>query len=573
MLSQTSTPTPVNEGSFAALFEESLARQEMRVGEVITAEVISVDPNVVIVNAGLKSESTIATDEFKNDRGEVEVKPGDFVSVAIEALEDGFGATKLSRDKAKKLAAWTSLDEALANGTIIKGVVSGKVKGGLTVMVNGIRAFLPGSLVDLRPVKDTSHFENKELEFKVIKLDRKRNNVVVSRRAVMEETAGVERQQLLETLKEGAVVKGVVKNITDYGAFVDLGGIDGLLHITDLAWRRVKHPTEVLSVGDEVTAKILKFDAEKNRVSLGLKQLGEDPWIGISRRYPQGTRLFGKVTNITDYGAFVEIESGIEGLVHVSEMDWTNKNVHPAKVVSLGDEVEVMILEIDEDRRRISLGMKQCMPNPWEEFAMNHKKGDKVRGTIKSITDFGVFIGLPGNIDGLVHLSDLSWQAPGEEAVKNLKKGDEVETVVLSIDVERERISLGIKQLEGDPFGNYVATHDKGSVVKGIVKSIESKGAVIELEKDVEGYLRASEIARDRVEDVSKHLSEGQQVEAVIVNVDRKSRSINLSIKQKDAAEESAALQKHAAESSASAGTTNLGALLKAKLSGSKDKE
>jgi small subunit ribosomal protein S1 len=501
------------------------------------------------------------------------VKPGDFVSVAIEALEDGFGATKLSRDKAKKLAAWTSLDEALANATIIKGVVSGKVKGGLTVMVNGIRAFLPGSLVDLRPVKDTSHFEGKELEFKVIKLDRKRNNVVVSRRAVMEETAGVERQQLLETLKEGAIVKGVVKNITDYGAFVDLGGIDGLLHITDLAWRRVKHPTEVLSVGDEVTAKILKFDAEKNRVSLGLKQLGEDPWIGISRRYPQGTRLFGKVTNITDYGAFVEIEAGIEGLVHVSEMDWTNKNVHPAKVVSLGDEVEVMILEIDEDRRRISLGMKQCMPNPWEEFAMNHKKGDKVRGVIKSITDFGVFIGLPGNIDGLVHLSDLSWQATGEEAVKNLKKGDEVETVVLSIDVERERISLGIKQLEGDPFGNYVAAHDKGAVVKGIVKSIESKGAVIELEKDVEGYLRASEIARDRVEDVSKHLSEGQQVEAVIVNIDRKSRSINLSIKQKDAAEESAALQKHAAESSASAGTTNLGALLKAKLGGSKDKE
>ena len=573
MLSQTSTqPNPANENNFAALFEESLSRQEMRIGEVITAEVVSVDPNVVIVNAGLKSESTIATEEFKNDRGEVEVKPGDFVSVAIEALEDGFGATKLSRDKAKRLAAWTSLDDALAGGTIIKGVVTGKVKGGLTVMVNGIRAFLPGSLVDMRPVKDTSPFEGKELEFKVIKLDRKRNNVVVSRRAVMEETAGVERQQLLETLKEGAVVKGVVKNITDYGAFVDLGGIDGLLHITDLAWRRVKHPTEVLSVGDEVTAKILKFDAEKNRVSLGLKQLGEDPWIGISRRYPQGTRLFGKVTNITDYGAFVEIESGIEGLVHVSEMDWTNKNVHPAKVVSLGDEVEVMILEIDEDRRRISLGMKQCMPNPWEEFAMNHKKGDRVKGVIKSITDFGVFIGLPGNIDGLVHLSDLSWQSSGEEAVKSLKKGDEVETVVLSIDVERERISLGIKQLEGDPFGNYVATHDKGNVVKGVVKSIESKGAVIELDKDVEGYLRASEIARDRVEDVRAHLKEGETVEAVIVNIDRKSRSINLSIKQKDAAEEAAAMQKHAAESSASAGTTNLGALLKAKLGG-KDKE
>jgi small subunit ribosomal protein S1 len=539
---------------------------------VITAEVISVDPNVVIVNAGLKSESTISTEEFKNDHGDIEVKPGDFVSVAIEALEDGFGATKLSREKAKKLAAWSELDDALANAKIIKGMVSGKVKGGLTVMVNGIRAFLPGSLVDLRPVKDTSHLEGKELEFKVIKLDRKRNNVVVSRRAVMEETAGVERQQLLETLKEGAVVKGVVKNITDYGAFVDLGGIDGLLHITDLAWRRVKHPTEVLSVGDEVTAKILKFDAEKNRVSLGLKQLGEDPWIGISRRYPQGTRLFGKVTNITDYGAFVEIESGIEGLVHVSEMDWTNKNVHPAKVVSLGDEVEVMILEIDEDRRRISLGMKQCMPNPWEEFAMNHKKGDKVKGVIKSITDFGVFIGLTGNIDGLVHLSDLSWQAAGEEAVKSLKKGDEVETVVLSIDVERERISLGIKQLEGDPFGNYVATHDKGNLVKGTVKSIEPKGAVIEIEKDVEAYLRASEIARDRVEDVRAHLKEGDTVEAVIINIDRKSRSIQLSIKQKDAAEESEALKKHAAESSASSGTTNLGALLKAKLGG-KDKE
>jgi len=572
MLSQTSTnPNPVE--NFAALFEESLARQEMRVGEVITAEVVSVDPNVVIVNAGLKSESTIPTEEFKNDKGEVEVKTGDFVSVAIEALEDGFGATKLSREKAKKLAAWNELDTALESGKIITGVVSGKVKGGLTVMVNGIRAFLPGSLVDLRPVKDTSHFEGKELEFKVIKLDRKRNNVVVSRRAVMEETAGVERQQLLETLKEGAIVKGVVKNITDYGAFVDLGGIDGLLHITDLAWRRVKHPTEVLSVGDEVTAKILKFDAEKNRVSLGLKQLGEDPWIGISRRYPQGTRLFGKVTNITDYGAFVEIESGIEGLVHVSEMDWTNKNVHPAKVVSLGDEVEVMILEIDEDRRRISLGMKQCMPNPWEEFAMNHKKSDKVKGVIKSITDFGVFIGLPGNIDGLVHLSDLSWQAAGEEAVKSLKKGDEVETVVLSIDVERERISLGIKQLEGDPFGNYVASHDKGAIVKGVVRSIESKGAVIELEKDVEGYLRASEIARDRVEDVRAHLKEGETIEAVIVNIDRKSRSINLSIKQKDAAEEAAALQKHAADtSSAASGTTNLGALLKAKLGG-KDKE
>src|SRR5476651_101928 len=572
MLAQTSTQSsPISlENSFAALFEESLARQEMRIGEVITAEEISVDPNVVIVNAGLKSESTILTEEFKNDRGEIEVKPGDFVSVAIEALEDGFGATKLSRDKAKKLAAWTSLDDALANGTIIKGVVSGKVKGGLTVMVNGIRAFLPGSLVDLRPVKDTSHFENKELEFKVIKLDRKRNNVVVSRRAVMEETAGVERQQLLETLKEGAVVKGVVKNITDYGAFVDLGGIDGLLHITDLAWRRVKHPTEVLSVGDEVTAKILKFDAEKNRVSLGLKQLGEDPWIGISRRYPQGTRLFGKVTNITDYGAFVEIESGIEGLVHVSEMDWTNKNVHPAKVVSLGDEVEVMILEIDEDRRRISLGMKQCMPNPWDDFARDFKKGDKVKGQIKSITDFGVFIGLPGGIDGLVHLSDLSWSLQGEEAVRNFKKGDEIEALVLAIDVERERISLGIKQMEGDPFTNFIASNEKNSILDGSVKTVDAKGAVIALTDDIEGYLRASEFSRDRIGDLSKVLKEGDAVQTMIINVDRKNRSINLSVKAKDSAEQQEAIRGLASadSSTAATGTTNLGALLKAKLDG-----
>src|SRR5512132_525044 len=432
-----SSPAPE---SFAALFEESLTRQEMRIGEVITAEVVRMDQNFVVVNAGLKSESFIALEEFRDDAGALTVKPGDFVSVSIEALEDGFGETRLSREKAKRLAAWMDLEKALETGEKIEGVI--------TVMVRGIRAFLPGSLVDLRPVKDTTPYEGKTMQFKVIKLDRKRNNVVVSRRAVLEETAGAEREQLLSTLAEGAVVKGIVKNITDYGAFVDLGGIDGLLHITDLAWRRVKHPTEVLSVGDEVTAKILKFDAEKNRVSLGLKQLGEDPWIGISRRYPQGTRLFGKVTNITDYGAFVEIESGIEGLVHVSEMDWTNKNVHPAKVVSLGDEVEVMILEIDEERRRISLGMKQCLPNPWEDFAREFKKGDRVKGQIKSITDFGVFVGLAGGIDGLVHLSDLSWSLTGEEAVKNFKKGDEVETTVLSIDVERERISLGIKQLE-----------------------------------------------------------------------------------------------------------------------------
>ena len=555
-----------SENNFAALFEESLARQEMRSGEVITAEVVSVDQNVVIVNAGLKSESVIPIEEFKNDRGEVEVKPGDFVSVAIEALEDGFGATKLSRDKAKRLKAWLDLEKALEDGSLVTGVVSGKVKGGLTVMVNGIRAFLPGSLVDIRPVKDTAPYENKEMEFKVIKLDRKRNNVVVSRRAVLEASQGADRQALLDSLKEGAVVKGIVKNITDYGAFVDLGGIDGLLHITDLAWRRVKHPSEVLAVGDEVQAKILKFDQEKNRVSLGMKQLGDDPWVGLGRRYPQGTRLFGKVTNLTDYGAFVEIEQGIEGLVHVSEMDWTNKNIHPSKVVQLGDEVEVMILEIDEDRRRISLGMKQCMANPWEEFAMNHKKGDKVQGQIKSITDFGVFIGLPGGIDGLVHLSDLSWTEPGEEAVRKYKKGDEVEAVILSIDVERERISLGIRQLDGDPFSNFVATHDKGTIVKGTVKAIDGKGAVIALEGDVEAYLRASEVSRDRVEDIRTKLKEGDEIEAVIINVDRKNRSINLSIKSKDAAEEAAAMQKMQAESSSSAGTTNLGALLKAKL-------
>lgn len=552
--------------SFAALFEESLSHKEMRLGEMITAQVVSVDQNVVVVNAGLKSESVIPVEEFKNDKGELEVKIGDFVVVAIESLEDGYGATKLSRDRAKKLSAWHDLDIALDKSTVITGFVTGKVKGGLTVMVNGIRAFLPGSLVDTRPVKDTSMYEGKELEFKVIKLDRKRNNVVVSRRAVMEASAGVERQALLETLKEGAIVKGVVKNITDYGAFVDLGGIDGLLHITDLAWRRVKNPAEVLSVGDEVEAKILKFDQEKNRVSLGLKQLGEDPWVGLARRYPQGTRLFGKVTNLTDYGAFIEIEAGIEGLVHVSEMDWTNKNVHPAKVVSLGDEVEIMILEIDEERRRISLGMKQCMPNPWEEFAMSHKKNEKVCGTIKSITDFGVFIGLPGNIDGLVHLSDLSWNVVGEEAVKNFKKGDEVEAVVLAIDVERERISLGIKQLDDDPFNSYVAVNDKGAIVKGKVKAIDAKGATIALTDEVEGYLRASELSRERVEDMRSHLKEGDEIEAVIVNIDRKTRNINLSIKAKDAADEKDAMKKMADESPANAGTTNLGALLKAKL-------
>ncbi len=559
-------PAVASEDSFAALFEESLTRKEMRTGEVITAEVVRVDMNYVVVNAGLKSESFIALEEFKNDKGEVEVKPGDFTSVAIEALEDGYGETRLSRDKAKRLAAWLDLEKALEAGTLVKGMISGKVKGGLTVMTNGIRAFLPGSLVDIRPVKDTLPYEGKEMEFKVIKLDRKRNNVVVSRRAVLEASQGAERQALLANLQEGAVVKGIVKNITDYGAFVDLGGIDGLLHITDLAWRRVKHPSEVLNVGDEVTAKVLKFDTEKNRVSLGLKQLGEDPWVGLSRRYPTGTRLFGKVTNLTDYGAFVEVEQGIEGLVHVSEMDWTNKNVHPSKVVALGDEVEVMILEIDEERRRISLGMKQCLPNPWEEFSMNFKKGDKVRGQIKSITDFGIFIGLQGGIDGLVHLSDLSWTLPGEEAVRNFKKGEETEAQVLSIDVERERISLGIKQLEGDPFNNFVASHEKGKLISGTVKSVDAKGAVISMGGDLEGYLRASEISRDRVEDARNHLKEGDSVTAMIINVDRKNRTINLSVKQKEFAEENEAMAKLQSESAASTGSTNLGALLKAKL-------
>ncbi len=567
MKTQPNIPvSAIDENSFAALFEESLSRQEMRAGEVITAEVIRLDQNFVVVNAGLKSESFISADEFRNDRGEVEVNIGDYVKVAIETLEDGYGETRLSREKAKRLAAWHDLEKAMEEGTLVQGLVNGKVKGGLTVMVNGIRAFLPGSLVDIRPVKDTNPYEGKQLEFKVIKLDRKRNNVVVSRRAVLEQTQGAERENLLASLQEGAVVKGIVKNITDYGAFVDLGGIDGLLHITDLAWRRVKHPSEVLNVGDEVTAKILKFDQEKNRVSLGLKQLGDDPWVGLSRRYPTGTRLFGKVSNLTDYGAFVEIEQGIEGLVHVSEMDWTNKNVHPSRVVQLGDEVEVMILEIDEDRRRISLGMKQCKPNPWDEFATSAKKGDKVRGQIKSITDFGIFIGLQGGIDGLVHLSDLSWSVPGEEAVRNYKKGDEVEAVVVSIDVERERISLGIKQLEGDPFTSFVASHDKGSIVDGVVKSMDAKGAVIQLDTDIEGYLRASELTRDRVEDIRTHLKEGDKVNAMIINIDRKNRNINLSIKAKDAADESEAMQKHAVDAAPSAGTTNLGALLKAKL-------
>ena len=551
--------------SFANMFAESLKKQDMKIGEVISAEVVRIDHNFVVVNAGLKSEALIPVEEFFNDQGEIEVVPGDFVSVAIDALENGYGDTVLSRDRAKRLSAWLSLEISLEKNELVTGTITGKVKGGLTVMANGIRAFLPGSLVDVRPVKDTTPYEGKTLEFRVIKLDRKRNNVVLSRRAVLEVSMGAERQKILENLQEGSIVKGTVKNITDYGAFIDLGGIDGLLHITDMAWRRVRHPSEVLTVGQEVEAKVLKFDQEKSRVSLGVKQLGEDPWVGLARRYPQHTRLFGKVTNLTDYGSFVEVEAGIEGLVHVSEMDWTNKNVDPRKVVTLGDEVEVMVLEIDEERRRISLGMKQCRANPWEEFAINFKRGDKVKGAIKSITDFGVFVGLAGGIDGLVHLSDLSWNETGEEAVRNFKKGDELEAVVLAIDTDKERISLGVKQLEGDPFNNYVATYDKGATVPGIVKSVEPKGAIVTLSLDVEGYLRASEISTGRVEDATTAIKEGDNIEAMIINVDRKARSIQLSIKARDSAETADSMQRMS-EAGASTGTTNLGALLKAKL-------
>ena len=552
--------------SFAALFEESLKRSEMRTGEVITAEVIRVEHNHVVVNAGLKSEAYVPIEEFKNDLGEIEVQAGDFVSVAISSVENGYGDTILSRDTAKRLASWMSLEKALESGEFVTGTTSGKVKGGLTVLVNGIRAFLPGSLIDTRPIKDLSPFENKTMEFKVIKLDRKRNNVVLSRRAVIEASMGEERAKLMENLKEGSIVHGVVKNITEYGAFVDLGGIDGLLHITDMAWRRVRHPSEVVVAGQEITAKILKFDTEKNRVSLGLKQMGDDPWMGVNRRYPQGTRMHGKVTNIADYGAFVELEPGIEGLVHVSEMDWTNKNVAPSKIVALGDEVEVMVLEIDEDKRRISLGMKQCKANPWQEFASATKRGDKVTGPIKSITDFGVFVGLAAGIDGLVHLSDLSWNETGEVAVRNFKKGQDVEAVVLAVDVERERISLGIKQLDSDPFTNFVSVNDKGQIVTGTVKTVDAKGAEIDLGEDIIGYLRVSEISRDRIEDASHVLKVGDEVSAVVVNIDRKTRNIQLSIKAKDAADQADAMANLSQQNAGNAGTTSLGALLRAKL-------
>ncbi len=547
--------------SFAELFEESFSYTQMQPGALLNATVLEVRPDFVIVSAGLKSEGVIPAEQFKNERGEITVKVGDLVEVALDTVEDGFGETRLSREKARRLRAWEILEEAFNNDEIVTGIITGKVKGGFVVELSDIRAFLPGSLVDVRPVRDTSYLENKELEFKLIKLDQKRNNVVVSRRAVVEEEYSAEREALMENLQEGQVVRGIVKNLTDYGAFLDLGGIDGLLHITDMAWKRVKHPSEVVSIGDEIEVKVLKFDRDKNRVSLGLKQLGEDPWQDLVRRYPSGTRIFGKVSNLTDYGCFVEIEDGVEGLVHVSEMDWTNKNVNPAKVVTLGDEVEVMILDIDADRRRISLGMKQCQPNPWDEFATSHNKGDRVSGKIKSITDFGIFIGLEGGIDGLVHLSDISWNTPGEEAVRSYKKGDEVEAVVLAVDPERERISLGIKQLEQDPFSNFVAAHAKGSVVKGKVVEVTPKSAKIDLGDGIEGILRASELSRDRVEDARSILKEGDTIEAKFMGVDRKTRSINLSIKAKDDDDEARVMREYTGRSGGA--STSLGDIFK----------
>ncbi|MEZ5534255.1 MAG: 30S ribosomal protein S1 [Thiolinea sp.] len=551
--------------SFAELFEESLSYTQMKPGSLVNASVIDVRSDFVIVSAGLKSEGVIPVEQFKNERGEVTVQIGDLVEVALDTVEDGFGETRLSREKARRMRAWEVLDEAFNNDEIVTGIITGKVKGGFTVELSDIRAFLPGSLVDVRPVRDTSYLEGKELEFKLIKLDQKRNNVVVSRRAVVEEEYSAEREALLDNLQEGQTVKGVVKNLTDYGAFLDLGGIDGLLHITDMAWKRVKHPSEVVNIGDEIDVKVLKFDKDKNRVSLGLKQLGEDPWQDLVRRYPRETRLFGKVSNLTDYGCFVEIEDGVEGLVHVSEMDWTNKNVNPAKVVTLGDEVEVMILDIDADRRRISLGMKQCQANPWDEFAATHNKNDKVSGKIKSITDFGIFIGLDGGIDGLVHLSDISWNETGEEAVRNYKKGDEVEAVVLAVDPERERISLGIKQLEQDPFSNFVAAHSKGSVVTGTVVEVTAKAAKIDLGEGIEGILRASELSRERVEDARTQLKEGDQIEAKFMGVDRKTRAINLSVKAKENEDEARVMKEYSSNSGGA--STSLGDIFKEQMS------
>ncbi len=548
--------------SFAELFEQSLANQRIRPGMILTGLVVDVTPDVVVVNVGLKSEAVIPVEQFKDESGQIEVKAGDEVEVALDSVEDGTGETRLSREKAKRARTWTRLEESFNKSEIVTGMITGRVKGGFTVEIDNVRAFLPGSLVDVRPVRDTAYLEGKPLEFKVIKLDQKRNNVVVSRRAVVEQEFSAERSALLENLQEGAVVHGMVKNLTDYGAFVDLGGIDGLLHITDMAWKRVKHPSEVVKVGEEIDVRILKFDRERSRVSLGLKQLGADPWENIARRYPASTRVFGKVTNIADYGAFVEIEDGVEGLVHVSEMDWTNKNVNPAKVVHTGEEVEVMVLDVDEDRRRISLGLKQCKANPWKEFAENYNRGDHVSGQIKSITDFGIFIGLSGNIDGLVHLSDISWDMPGEEAVRSYQKGQQLEAMVLSIDPERERISLGIKQLAKDPFSSYIAENPKGTIVRGVVKDVDARGATIDLGNGIEGQLRASELGRDRIEDARTVLKVGEEVEAKFTGVDRKSRTISLSIKAKEAHEEAEAVQNYRSSDSSTTGTS-LGDLLK----------
>ena len=553
--------------SFAELFEQSLANQRIRPGMILTGLVVDVGSDMVVVNVGLKSEAVIPLEQFKNERGELEVKAGDSVEVALDAMEDGSGETRLSREKAKRARTWTRLEESFNKSEIVTGTITGRVKGGFTVEIDNVRAFLPGSLVDVRPVRDTAYLEGKSLEFKVIKLDQKRNNVVVSRRAVVEQEFSAERSALMDNLQEGTVLKGTVKNLTDYGAFVDLGGIDGLLHITDMAWKRVKHPSEVVKVGDEIDVRILKFDRERSRVSLGLKQLGADPWENIARRYPPNTRVFGKVTNIADYGAFVEIEDGVEGLVHVSEMDWTNKNVNPAKVVHSGQEVEVMVLDVDEERRRISLGLKQCKQNPWKEFAENYNRGDKVSGQIKSITDFGVFIGLSGNIDGLVHLSDLSWDVPGEEAVRNYQKGQQLEAMVLSIDPERERISLGIKQLAQDPFSEWIATNPKGTIVKGTVKEVDARAAVIDLGNGIEGQLRSSELARDRVEDARTVLKVGEEIEAKFTGVDRKTRTIALSIKAKEMHEEAEAVSSYRSEQGSSSGTS-LGDLLKEQIGG-----
>ncbi|MCG6574662.1 30S ribosomal protein S1 [Pseudomonas sp. AF32] len=555
--------------SFAELFEESLKTLNLQTGSIITGVIVDIDYQArwVTVHAGLKSEALIPLEQFYNDAGELNINVGDEVHVALDSVEDGFGETKLSREKAKRAECWIVLEAAFAAEEVVKGVINGKVKGGFTVDVNGIRAFLPGSLVDVRPVRDTTHLEGKELEFKVIKLDQKRNNVVVSRRSVLEAENSAEREALLESLQEGQQVKGIVKNLTDYGAFVDLGGVDGLLHITDMAWKRIKHPSEIVNVGDEIDVKVLKYDRERNRVSLGLKQLGEDPWVAIKARYPEGTRVTARVTNLTDYGCFAELEEGVEGLVHVSEMDWTNKNIHPSKVVQVGDEVEVMVLDIDEERRRISLGIKQCKSNPWEDFSGQFNKGDKISGTIKSITDFGIFIGLDGGIDGLVHLSDISWNEVGEEAVRRFKKGDELDTVILSVDPERERISLGIKQLESDPFSEYVSENDKGAIVKGTVKEVDAKGAIITLADDIEATLKASEISRDRVEDARNVLKEGEEVEAKIISVDRKSRVIQLSIKSKDVEEEKEAIQSLRDKPATDAPVaTTLGDLLRAQM-------